>query len=102
MLITNHISFLPLLSKALEKVVYLSLVNHVQTVLTSQQHGFMPRRTYVTNLRVMLREAWDNISAGSQPDVIYTDYASAFQSVYHQLLVSKMQKSYHLSGQALA
>ena len=62
----------------------------------------MPGRSCVTNLGCMLRVAWNNISAGSQTDVVYTDFSSAFQSVNHQLLAVKMEKSYHVTGKALS
>ena len=98
----RSVSLLPLFSKVLEKVVYSTLVDHVRPALTSQQHGFMPGRSCVTNLGCMLRVAWNNISAGSQTDVVYTDFSSAFQSVNHQLLAVKMEKSYHVTGKAMS
>ena len=48
----------------------------------------------------MLHTAWSNISAGSQTDVIYTDYSSAFQSVNHKLLLHKLKHSFHISDKA--
>ena len=100
---TNYrsVSLLPLLSKVLERVVYVSLFNHVRPALSDKQHGFIPGRSCVSNLATMLENAWGNISAGSQTDVIYTDYSSAFQSVNHALLIHKLKNSYHISGKAL-
>ena len=98
----RSVSLLPLLSKVLERVVYSTLLNHVRPALSSQQHGFMRGRSCVTNLGSMLRGAWGNISAGSQTDIIYTDYSSAFQSVNHRLLALKLEKSYHVTGKALS
>ena len=89
----RNVSLLPLLSKVLEKVVYLSFVNHVQPVLTSQEHGFMPRRKCVTNLEVMLPGPGTTyLLALRQTLFTLHDYSSAFQSVNHQLVVS-----HHLS-----
>lgn len=92
---------LPLFSKMLERVVFTTLFNHVQPVLAIQQHGFLPSRSCVTNLCTMLDSAWNNISAGSQTDIIYTDYSSAFQSVNHILLLHKLEKSYKITDKAL-
>ena len=89
----RSVSLLPLFSKVLERVVFSTLVSHVRPALSCQQHGFMPGRSCITNLGSMLHTAWDNISAGSQTDVIYTDYSSAFQSVNHKLLALKLDKS---------
>ena len=100
---TNYrsVSLLPLLSKVLERIVFTELFHHVQTVISEQQHGFIPGRSCATNLCTMLHEAWTNISAGSQTDIIYTDYSSAFQSVNHRLLLHKLERSYQISGKAL-
>ena len=58
----RSVSLLPLFSKVLERVVYMSLINHIKPVLSSQQHGFIPQRSCVTNLATMQHEAWGNIS----------------------------------------
>ena len=98
----RSVSLLPLFGKVLERVVYFSMFNHVKPVLSIYQHGFMPKRSCVTNLATMLHDAWDNVSTGLQTDVIYTDYSAAFQSVNHALLLHKLRLSYKISGRALA
>ena len=98
----RSVSLLPLFSKVLEKVVFNTLIRHVRPALSCQQHGFLAGRSCVTNLGTMLHKAWENITAASQTDAIYTDYSSAFQSVNHQLLILKLERSYHVNGKALA
>ena len=68
--------------------------------LSERQHGFVPGRSCATNLATMLHTAWSNISAGSQTDVIYTNYSSAFQSVNHKLLLHKLKHYFHISDKA--
>ena len=97
----RSVSLLPLFSKVLERVVFTVLFQHVSPALSDRQHGFVPGRSCSTNLSTMLHTAWSNISAGSQTDVIYTDYSSAFQSVNHKLLLHKLKNSYCVSDQAL-
>ena len=97
----RSVSLLPIFSKVLERIVFTTLYNHVKPALSDRQHGFMPGRSCATNLCTMLETAWSNISAGSQTDVIYTDYSSAFQSVNHKLLLHKLKFSFHVSDQAL-
>ena len=96
----RSVSLLPLFSKVLERIVFNSLYEHVRPVLSERQHGFMPGRSCATNLATMLHTAWSNIAAGSQTDVIYTDYSSAFQSVNHTLLLHKLKHSFHISDKA--
>lgn len=96
----RSVSLLPLFSKVLEKIVFSELFCHVNPTISDMQHGFFPGRSPATNLCTMLHTAWTNISAGSQTDVIYTDYSSAFQSVNHRLLLHKLKVSYHISDKA--
>ena len=95
------VSLLSICSKVLERVVCDQLVTHVTPVLSPAQHGFLAGRSCETNLTCLVKQLWDAIAAGHQTDVIYTDYSSAFASVYHSLLLHKLRHSYHLSGAAL-
>ena len=94
----RSVSLLPLFGKVLEKVMYDDLLCHVSPVLSEAQHGFLPRRSCVSNLATYLHHAWTSILDGSQTDAIYTDFSAAFQSVNHKLLLCKLKKSYHISG----
>ena len=98
----RSVSLMPIFSKVMERVVFTSLYSHVRPALSERQHGFMPGRSCVSNLCTMLHEAWSNISAGSQTDVICTDYSSAFQSVNHRLLLHKLENSFHISDKAIS
>ena len=97
----RSVSLLPLFGKVLERIVFDQLFRHVSPVISAEQHGFMPRRSCMTNLAVYLRSAWDAISEGSQLDAIYTDYSAAFQSVNHTLLTHKLEQSFHVRDLAL-
>ena len=98
----RSVSLTPLFGKVLERVVYQQLLQHVRPAISSAQHGFVERRSCVSNLASLLSTAWDSFSKRSQTDCIYTDYSSAFQSVNHRLLSHKLQNSYHLHGNAFA
>ena len=97
----RSVSLLPLFGKILERIVYEQLYTHVSPALCSEQHGFIPRRSCITNLAVYLQSAWEAISDGYQTDAIYTDYSAAFQSVNHSLLIHKLKNSYKLEHSAL-
>ena len=98
--ITDQCHFYLFLAKVLERIVFNELFAHVRPIISDKQHGFLPGRSCATNLCTMLHTAWTNISAGSQTDVIYTDYSSAFQSVNHILLLHKLKNSYRISDKA--
>ena len=97
----RSVSLLSLFGKTLERVVYDVLYHHVSPVLCAEQHGFIPKRSCVTNLATYLKHAWEAISDGCQTDAIYTDYSAAFQSVNHTLIIHKLEKSFNLNGNAL-
>ena len=97
----RSISLIPLFGKVLEKLVYVSLLNHVEPAISPAQHGFTSGRSCVTNLASLLGTAWDSIENRFQTDCIYTDFSAAFQSVNHTLLIHKLQNSYNITGSAL-
>ena len=88
---------LPICSKVLEKVVFEELLRACLPSLPPSQHGFLPRRSCVTNLSCFLNHCWTSISKGKQSDAIYTDYSSAFTSVNRSLLLYKLRHSLHIA-----
>ena len=92
------VSLLPICSKILEKVVSESLIHACLPALPISQHGFLPKRSCISNLSCFLDHCWSSIAKGQQTDAIYTDYSSAFTSVNHILLLHKLRHSFHISG----
>jgi hypothetical protein len=57
-----------------------------------QQHGFLRRRSTLTNLLESL-ESWTQIlDSGEGLDIIYLDYRKAFDTVAHQRLLLKLRR----------
>ena len=94
------VSLLPICSKILEKVVSESLLLACLPALPSSQHGFVPKRSCVTNLACFTQHCWTSFTMGLQTDAIYTDFTSAFTSVNHKLLLHKLRYSFKLIGPA--
>jgi len=69
-----------------------SLVSHCQ-------HGFVPKKSYFTNLLESLEEWTLAVDSGDGIDVIHLDYSKAFDSVSYLRLIEKL-KSY-ISGNLL-
>ena len=97
------VSSLALSSEILEKVVCEGLFHACLPALSPSQHGFLPKRSCVTNLVCLFvfYHRWSLLTQGSQTDAIYTDYSSAFTSVSHRLLLYKLEHSFNISGHAL-
>ena len=98
----RSVSLIPLFGKVLERVAYMSLLRHVNPVLSPVQNGFVSGRSCATNLATLLSTSWDSIASGDQTDCIYTDFSAAFQSVNHSLLIHKLQNSFNVSETALS
>ena len=70
-------------------------------LFVDEQHGFVPRRNCMTNLLTALEEWTKIIDEGGSLDLIYTDFAKAFDSVPHVRLLLKLN-SLGIGGEVLA
>ena len=76
------------------------LLPHCLPALPQRQHGFLPRRSRISNLGSFRTHGWHSIQQGTQTDAVYTDYSSAFTSVNHALLLYKLKTSFNITGRA--
>ena len=79
--------------KVMESIIRDSIVNYltVHKLISSTQHGFMVKRSCATNLLEFLEKSTKIFDAGDPLDIIYLDFAKAFDKVPHQRLLSKMR-----------
>ena len=97
--VTNYraISLLSIFSKVFEKLIYKRLYQHISNSIAPQQHGFVCRRSTVTNLLQYTHDLASAMNNKQQIDSIYTDFSKAFDSVDHRLLLKKLE-SFGISG----
>ena len=62
-------------------------------LFNSNQHGFLPRRNCTTQLLEVIESWYETIEKKGYIDVIYTDFAKAFDSVPHLSLIRKVESS---------
>ena len=82
-----------IIGKLMESIVRDKLVAHMEinNALSEKQHGFVPNKNCMTNLLICM-ENWTYIlENGHSIDIIYTDFAKAFDRVPHQRLLQKMK-----------
>ena len=83
------ISLLNSVSKVMERL------NHIYPVVSPQfnsaQHSFMKHRSTTTQLIDTYSDISRNLDSGSQTDIIFLDFAKAFDSVPHDLIVHKLK-----------
>lgn len=101
-IVSNYrpISILCSFAKTLEALISPILQNFFKKITTDHQHGFLRSRSTTTNLATFVEKLVVALDAGSQVDVIYTDFSKAFDRVPHKLLISKLS-SYGVAGPML-
>lgn len=82
------ISLTSILAKTMEKIIKTTLVQHLKSrnIISEEQFGFMSGRSTVQQL-IKCNEEWiANKSSGIQTDVVFLDFAKAFDKISHKKL----------------
>lgn len=90
--VTNYrpISIINYFSKRFEMCIYNLILEKVSVSLSIYQHGFISKRSTITNLLVFTQHIFDLLNDYPQVDVIYRDLTKAFDKVDHNLLMDKL------------
>ena len=88
--------------KIFERIIRKRLVEHLDknNIICSNQHGFRKHRSCLTQLLAHMDIIHQNLQNGMDTDVIYLDYAKAFDKVDHQILLQKLY-AYGIRGRLL-
>src|SRR5437870_3536539 len=104
-LVQNYrpISLISVICKIFESSIKIDLVNFLaaNNLITSDQHGFMAKRSTCTNLMETLNHWTLTMRDGYYTRVAYIDFARAFDSVCHSKLIYKLS-GLGISGSLLA
>jgi Reverse transcriptase (RNA-dependent DNA polymerase) len=96
------ISLTSVCCKVMESIIKDELLKYLlsKNLITRHQHGFLARRSTGTQLIDCLNEWTLNIENKQSLDVVYIDFAKAFDSVVHTKLINKLM-SYGIGGNLL-
>ena len=85
------ISLTSVLCKLCEHILHSTIITHLakHKILSDAQHGFRKRRSCDTQILLALNDFSRGLEDKSQTDVIFLDFAKAFDKVSHQGLLEK-------------
>ena len=87
------ISLTSVVVKLLERILKESIMSHLvsKKLIKPSQHGFMPKKSTTTNLVTYLDYVTKQLDDGQAVDVLYLDFAKAFDKVPHKRLIQKLK-----------
>ena len=88
--------------KIFESIIRDSIMHHLESnnMINDSQHGFRKGRSCLTNLLTFLDKVTGCIDTGKSVDVIFLDFAKAFDKVPHRRLLIKL-KSHGITNKVL-
>ena len=86
--LTSHIT------KIYERIIKKYIMRHLisNNLLNKGQHGFVPGRSTQTQLLLHFETIYSALMGNNELDVVYLDFAKAFDKVSHKILLSKVVK----------
>ena len=88
--------------KVMERITKDSLMSHLSRnrLIKPSQHGFVPNKSCTTNLLEYLEKVTKAVEEGKSVDIIYLDFAKAFDLVPRSRLLSKL-RAHGVDGELL-
>ena len=85
------VSLTCVLCKVMEKIICDAIIKHLKLydLIRRSQHGFMRRKSTLTNLLSYLEDLNKIMDEGHSLDVVYLDFSKSFDKVPIQRLLSK-------------
>ena len=96
------ISLTSQLIKLFERIIKKEIVNYLESnnLIGNFQHGFRKNRSCLTQLVSHYTKVFDLVNSGYNVDVVYLDFARAFDKVDHMILLKKA-KALNITGKLL-
>lgn len=85
------ITILNTIAKIFESIIHDDVYRQVDSLIIESQHGFVRGKSVLTNLSIYSDFVLNNFEKGLQVDVVYTDFAKAFDKVDHGILLAKLE-----------
>lgn len=95
------ISLTCLVMKVFERIVKEKLLSLTSDLLDSRQHGFLAHKSCSTNMVIFCDSLALSLNENIVSHVVYFDFAKAFDSVNHDILLHKLKYLYNVDGTLL-
>ena len=95
------ISLTCIIVKVMERIVRDELLIKCGHLIDPRQHGFLKDKSCTTQLVDFCDSLALSLNSNIRSDVIYFDFAKAFDSVNHDLILKKLQSFYGINGPLL-
>ena len=92
------ISLISLVMKVLERIMYEELLSRTEMKIDPRQHGFLRNKSCNTNLLSFTNSVSLSLHDKVGVDVIYFDFAKAFDTVSHDIILCKLKTQYNIDG----
>ena len=95
------ISLTCLTMKFFEKIIRNKSMAICEQKINRNQHGFLPAKSCTTQMIPFFDSLVLTINDMSSTDVIYFDFAKAFDSVNHDIILHKLKYKFNIDGKLL-
>ena len=84
--------------KIFEKIIRNELMSKCSHMLNQNQHGFLPEKSCSTQMISFTESIAAALNASIRTDVIYFDFAKAFDSVNLDIILAKLKNCFNIDG----
>ena len=84
------ISLTGLVVKVMERIIRDELLGRCNELIDPRQHGFLPNKSCTTQMVEFCDSLFLSLNKNIRSDVVYFDFAKAFDSVNHDLILYKL------------
>ena len=95
------ISLTCICSKIMDRIVQEEILNRTSHLIDRRQHGFLESKSCTTNLISLVEDVAFSLHNRISTDIIYFDFAKAFGTVNHDLLLRKLKYKFKIDGRIL-
>ena len=85
----------------MERIIYDELFSRTHHLIDSRQNGFLKNNSCEMNLNRLIESLSTNLLQDFPTDIVYFDFAKAFDTVNHDLILSKLKYQYSIDGRML-